>query len=57
MKTDWNIQILGIFGKAPEVKIIDAVPDVYRIIFITCSKWEEAEQIKKQIEQNDQTKY
>ena len=47
MKTDWNIQILGSFGKAPEVKIIDAVPDVYRIIFITCSKWEEAEQIKK----------
>jgi len=51
MKTDWNIQILSSFNKEPEVRVIDAVPDIYKIVFITCSTWEEAEKTKKQIEQ------
>ena len=50
-ETDWNIHILSSFDKEPEIKIIDAVPDIYRIIFITCTTWEEAEKTKKQIEQ------
>ncbi len=47
----WNIQILDEFQQMPEVKIIDAVPGMYKIVFITCRTWEEAVEIKTRIEQ------
>ena len=49
----WNVQILESYDHAPEVKVVDAVPGRFEIVFITCRTWEEAEKTKDRIEQID----
>lgn len=48
---DWDIHIEHGYTRDPEVKVIDAVPGRYKVIFITCGSWEEAEKVKMQIEE------
>lgn len=50
----WNIQILDNYDQTPEVKIIDAIPDKCKFVFVTCRSWEEAEEAKARIEQEEQ---
>ena len=48
---DWDIHIEHGYTHDPEVKVIDAVPGKYKVIFISCGSWEEAEKTKKKIEE------
>ena len=48
---DWDIHIEHGYTHDPEVKVIDAVPGKYKVIFISCGSWEDAEKTKKKIEE------
>lgn len=49
MIIDWNVHIETDFKGTPEIKIIEAVPGDFKIIFITASTWEDATDVRNQI--------
>ena len=50
MLVDWNISITGAHAGEPRVKTIEAVPGMYKVVFIICRTREEAETTKAQTE-------
>ena len=48
---DWNIHIVHGYDRDAEVHIIDAVPGTYKVVFVSCGSWEDAEKVKMQIEE------